>query len=189
VIFYDTNGAICSYLNTYTTKFNLNLYFYSGGHYLSASVYGSDRQFNQSNWGDTEKFLLDISQAGNVFVLKNKVVNCLGVLGASNMNEVYGGENATEYGGTESDTVNDQPFCFIGTCINASLLGIVLIVGIGIYAEMRTKSGGVAFVGVVVIGLIVLVYMKVIPLWIAVIGGVLIALVFAYFGRKMIKGG
>lgn len=76
-----------------------------------------------------------------------------------------------------------------GINVSLSLVCIIAVVALAIYAESKTKgTGGVVFAGVVVIGIIVLAWKGIIPVWIPVIGGVLIAVIFAYLGRKGVKG-
>lgn len=76
-----------------------------------------------------------------------------------------------------------------GLTIKSSILWIVILGAVGIFGEYKAKSGGVIFVGVMIVGLILLAYNHIIPAWIPIIGGVLLALVFAYLGRKAVKGG
>lgn len=175
---------LCTYENSDKMEYILYLKPSYGEHRYGVWVWSADGQQTYS-YG----FYSNVGVGTDkIWEYSNRITNCVnsgGVLGEGS--SIYTGKNATEKGGETA--LNDNDLCFANNCVKTSIIAIIIIVGLGVYAEYKAKSGGVIFVGILIIGLIFLAYIHIIPAWIPIIGGVLLALVFAYLGRKALKGG
>lgn len=66
---------------------------------------------------------------------------------------------------------------------------VIGIVGLGAFIEYKIRTGGLAFLSVIILGMAVGSYYEIIPAWITIIFGLILALIGAWFIRNKIVGG
>jgi hypothetical protein len=189
VIFWDINPkAICDFQNHYETgTYSINVQPRQGDNYFGVTVYGSDSQVYVSN-----STYITISYSNNQYknMLNNIVTGCEdngGLLGTGNINQTtWLNLPVGSQGTTPTTGANDKALCVGTTCVNYSIIAVVVLAGIGILAEMKIpNAGGKVFALIMFIGIIFLSMYGILPIWIPI----LIVLVGGLIVWKMFGGG
>lgn len=195
VIFWDlAYRPICTFDSTTTTYFDLYLMGYSGTHNFGVTVYSSDGQVRAS-----DPLTYEISQAGSIFRLENRVFNCEalgGTVGAGS--QTYVGVGAWDYGGTEEDTtyqdINEPIGLTNWTGIldiirNPQIVWTIILIGFATFIDIKTQSKGLVFFIVLIIGMTLLSLFGIYPTWLLILEAIIAVVYMAFFIRSKVVGG
>jgi hypothetical protein len=179
----------------------LNLYFYSGGHSLTADIWSADGQQTSTDVTINgiqaiPPIYVEVAQAGNVFQLRNRLINCGGTIGDSGSNEIYTGENAGLYGGNYTETRPTSPTSmlgFIGSLVAVitspitlfSILLLILAVGIEIVASRNGANlHGKGAIIILLVGATILSIFGIYPRWFLVLEAVIVFIAIGFLVKK-----
>ena len=182
----DYNQTVCSvHLNA--SSFNFYLYPSSGIHEFSVYLESGDYQYVE-NWFQTT------TVSGNI--IGTQLQNCMAVNGTLGtglsypLNDINGTNQNEGEPQTSAQTCSEKSGSDRYICIATQpmfLWTFFLLIGAG-YAEYKIKTQGKAFIGIVLLGIIVLGFFGVYPLWMTILLVVISAIVLAFIGRKLIGG-